>query len=108
MSVALLITKEKEGRDELVPIATESGYINLWMPVIRQLKLEWMPLFQTGISLEAEDLPRVLKELEVFVTAAEKLKPFRGDYEHVHGRAVNLLQCLKVLQEDRFEELFIG
>lgn len=108
MSVALLITKEKEGPDELIPIATESAFTNLWMPVIRELDLEWMPLFQTGISLEDEDLPLVLKELEIFVNVAEKRMPFRSDYEYVHGRAVNLLQYLRVLQENGFEEVFIG
>lgn len=108
MSVALLITRKKDGKDELIPIATESVFIGMWNPIIRQLKLEWMPLFQTGVPVEAEDMVPVIKEVEAFIDLVSKILANRPDYSEVHARAVNLLKYLIELKENGFEELYIG
>lgn len=109
MSVALLVSKiPKSLGDEYHPIATEGGYITLWNPIIRELKLQWMPLFLPGTSVDREDLCEVIQELELFVAAVATRKERESAYMAVYTRAQALLERLQALKSEAFLDIFIG
>ncbi len=107
MSVALLIHKAGH-EDEYQPVATEGTFLRYWLPVIRALELEWLPLFQGGAPLTREDLAPVLAELESFAARALELAAEDEGYVSVHQRARALSQRLKSLMDEDFDEVFVG
>lgn len=55
--------RTEEERRFHVPVATETFFASYWQPAAEQLKLQWIPLFSTGVDIELVDLPDVLEEL---------------------------------------------
>ncbi len=109
MSVVLLITKDVGKEDvEDQPIATQGVFLSFWKPIIRANELEWLPHFEEGIVLEREDLPMVIRELEIFIFETEKLSRTKLAYSSVRTRAQSLLDRLLLLQKEPFHEVFVG
>ena len=64
MSVALLIgSSDAEGAGQLVPIATESVFVQYWLPAATQLQLRWVPLLRRGIPITRSNIAPILDEL---------------------------------------------
>ena len=65
MSISILVKELPEGdaKAELIPLATEEAFRRYWVPGCDALGLRWVPLFQTGVPLQREDLAQVLTEL---------------------------------------------
>lgn len=64
MAVVLLV-RPGEGEPVAfdVAVAPLSTFREVWLPACRALGLRWVPLFETGIPLNVEDVPDVLEEL---------------------------------------------
>jgi hypothetical protein len=65
MSVLLTISSAGEDGEpsSSTPLATEEFFERLWMRGALQINAKWIPLFQSGIDLEVDDLPSVCEEL---------------------------------------------
>ncbi|MFD0589941.1 hypothetical protein ACFQZE_18330 [Paenibacillus sp. GCM10027627] len=65
MSISAFIpgAQTEEEHRFYVPVATETFFATYWQPAAGELKLQWVPLFSTGVDIEAVDLPDVLREL---------------------------------------------
>lgn len=68
MTVALTVLDSPDEADKQIclPIATEATFKTLWIKGAESLGLNWLPLFQTGIPLEAADKDYILSELGQF------------------------------------------
>ncbi|OWR32383.1 hypothetical protein CDO73_01895 [Saccharibacillus sp. O23] len=92
MSVAAFVINECDANNTnfYVPIATEEFFEKYWKPAAEELGLIWIPLFQFGLDITAEDMESVNTELDA-------LQEWTGKYmsgdpkEHLLTRA-NLLQ----------------
>lgn len=105
MSIALLVKSGGDG-DALVPVATQATFRQRWSPGCDALGLRWLPLFETGISLTAADLPEVLGELRSLRAWLEQHDP--GTLAMVAERIDRLADELEKLGARADVELFIG
>ena len=103
MSVALLIEHD-DGRSDLVPVATEAVFSTHWQPLSQALGLIWIPLFQTGIPVDATDVDDVLDELGRFLDAARSTP----DGGQVAVRARGLIDALRAVDFDAVDSVLIG
>ena len=112
MSVSLLITShnsEKENR--LVPIATEGTFQDYWQPTSASLGLKWVPLFQGGIPITAEDIPFIIDELGTLrnYVSSETHPSVPQDMANLmEARIDELIPELKRLREDNDADIYIG
>ncbi len=112
MSVVLLITyhtSEKENR--LVPIATEGTFQDYWQPISAVLGLKWLPLFQGGVPIPAEDIPCIIDELSTLRNyISRKFHPaLSQDMANLmEARIDTLIPELEHFQDDKDAEIFIG
>jgi hypothetical protein len=64
MSVGLLIEySDASMESSWTPVATQAVFATYWVPAAHLLGLEWVPLFETGTSVDNEDVSRILEEL---------------------------------------------
>jgi hypothetical protein len=65
MSVLLKITHTGAGgaASSSTPLATEEIFERLWMRGALQINAKWIPLFQSGIDVEVDDLSSICEEL---------------------------------------------
>ncbi len=112
MSVVLLVTyhnPDKENR--LVPIATEGIFQDYWQPTSAALGLQWVPLFQGGIPITAEDIPFIIDELGIlrnYVSGKIHLLIPQDMANLMVKRIDTLIPELKHLQDGDDAEIFIG
>jgi len=105
MSVAIQIEFKDPTRDVLyLPLATQGAYSSEWVPVARELGLNWLPLFLTGIPVSVEDLASVVDELRRLRTV------LAGDPRKaaIVERLDFILERLRSVALDEIAEVFIG
>jgi hypothetical protein len=109
MSVALSIQPRDTSASaaRLVPVATEDVFKRHWLPGSEALGQKWVPLFETGIPVDAEDIPEVLAELRALQTWTREHAPASAAV--IRERLERLILELTSLQENLEQaELFIG
>jgi len=103
MSVALLTEHDNDTTDH-VPVATEAAFSRHWQPLSARLGLVWVPLFQSGLPIEAIDLTSILDELVRLERAARA----DSELQHVADRAQLLLRSLQAIDFETVESVYIG
>lgn len=65
MSIGIIIDEPKNEEEQLflIPVATEEVFSNYWLKASNELQLSWVPIFETGIVVEREDMSVILREL---------------------------------------------
>ena len=111
MSVGLLITNSGDRTDSnWIPVATQAVFAGYWVPAAHLLGLQWVPLFETGTSVDKEDLPAILDELDVlkrWLTRAPPSLP-EGMAEFMTTRLNRLAAELDAIRDVPEAEIFIG
>jgi hypothetical protein len=107
MSVALLISKKHDRRDSnLIPVATQDVFHEVWIPPCQALGLKYLPMFETGTALEQEDLDCVIEELgrlkEHFESTSNELT------KHIVSRIELLASSLNDVKGRPDLEIWIG
>lgn len=106
MSVAAFII-EPQDRDFYVPVASEAFFCKCWIPASIELKLQYIPLFQSGVDIQKDDLPRLFQELSQLMNWS-KQNLSKEDDVHLCSRA----ELLKTKLTKAFTEegviVFIG
>jgi hypothetical protein len=109
MSVALYLKKADDGEDRVVPISTERVFEDYWQPAAQKLGLKWVPLFQTGLPIESEDIPPVLDELGQLKAEFDRTRPGSADVsDYVRERLDRLIAELSELANNGRSEVYIG
>ncbi|WP_111858243.1 hypothetical protein [Acinetobacter sp. CFCC 10889] len=68
MTIVLMIENPiNEIEQSTIPISTEAFFTKAWQPLAKTLKLEWVPIFQTGIFISFSDKNNVLTELNLLL-----------------------------------------
>jgi len=104
MSVALIITDKKEENNtlEYLPIAGEKTFEDIWLSICKEGNFSYIPLFQTGIVFELDDMPFILAELERFKILLQKEQLYLLD------RVEPLIEVLNDFKDNTMAEFFIG
>ncbi|QRN94513.1 hypothetical protein JRI60_36095 [Archangium violaceum] len=105
MSVAILIKFKEQERERLyIPVATEGAYGTEWAATAEKLGLHWVPLFQSGISVDIVDLPVVLDEFRQ-LRAALVGNPKKAA---TVARIDFILEILGEVNPNEIADIFIG
>ncbi|GAB1543817.1 hypothetical protein NUACC21_64930 [Scytonema sp. NUACC21] len=112
MSVSFFAkSSTSENTEHFIPVSTEEIFEEYWQPACSKLGLKWIPLFQTGLPLEVEDISSVIQELkqlkQFFLNPSEFNIP-ENIKEYVIMRIQNLINELHKIQETPFVEAYIG
>lgn len=109
MSVSLLISgnhiPEKDWKN--IPIASEESFRALWLPVCKELNLEFVPLFELGFDIDSDTLDDVLQELKLVKQAMETKFENDHKYKKPLEKINNLLTSLPSIIE-KYSKVFIG
>ena len=67
MSISLIVLEPKSEEYLLVniPLATEEVFKRIWLPGAEQHSAVWLPLFQFGVDITAQDFAEVSQELNL-------------------------------------------
>ena len=112
MSVSLVIKYRTPGKEaDLVPITTERTFEEYWQPASAALNLKWIPLFQIGLPIDAQDVPDIVDELLLL-----KKEVSSGAIPAIPESIVNLMvshideliPALRKVQENPDAEGYIG
>jgi hypothetical protein len=105
MSVAILIEFKEHGRKDLyLPVATEGEYGREWVENAEKLGLRWLPLFQAGTSVAAEELSAVVKEIQQLRTKLAGDPKKAATLERIDF----ILESLGELSPEEISRVFIG
>ena len=105
MSVGLLITSKTDPEQrELIPVAAQAIFTSKWLPGCAALKLEWVPLFETGIPIDASNAEAVLDELR----RLHQWMAGRSGYDYETERIARLLDRLDSVRTQPEFDIFIG
>lgn len=109
MSVSLLISGKDipEEKWENIPIASEESFKKLWLPLSKDLDLEYVPLFEIGLDIDAENLNDVIKEMKLLEEALKKAAKTNESYTIPLERARNIINILPNLLQ-KYSHAFIG
>ena len=71
MSVSLMLRHNLTGECREIPVATERGFREGWLPVCQQLCLQLVPMFSGGAltSLPPDLIPAIVRELKAMRSA---------------------------------------
>ena len=105
MSICLLAGAATSRKS--TPIATEDAFRRFWSPGARALRLRWVPLFASGVKLEADEISAVVAELER-LKAWLSGKPERTAPAQVLSRVDLLLGELRRLKRRAGATAYIG
>lgn len=109
MSVSLLISgeniPEKEWKN--VPLASEESFKTLWIPICKELNLEFVPLFEIGFDIDLDTSDYVMQELKLVKQAMEKKSAVDSNYKSPLEKINILLLSLPSLIE-KHSKVFIG
>lgn len=108
MSISLLISGNDitESDWEGFPIATESAFQEVWLPLSSELNLQYIPLFQVGLNIDTNTLDDVLDELEQMrYKLVEKLS--NDKYKKIIERIDYMINNLPNFIE-KYKTVFIG
>ncbi len=109
MSIVLLISPKAgvtdvEGASRTIPIATQEIFRQYWKQGGEILGLRWVPMFETGIPLHADDIPHVVVELEKLAAWGR-----RSDIpSSVVARMDLLVEALLNAQQSTDLDVFVG
>ncbi|RYY76640.1 MAG: hypothetical protein EOO52_03805 [Gammaproteobacteria bacterium] len=109
MSIIAIVLdpKNEEQAAFSVPVSTERNFEENWLPLIKKLDLEWLPLFQTGVDIESDDLIAISEELSKLLALAEKdLSP--SIYKDLARRVNELIKGLEKIFIEKSVTVFIG
>ena len=110
MSVAVVITLSNEFKTPptYLPVATEAIYSTYWLPAATKLGFMWLPLFQTGMTIAAEDFPSVRGEFALISDYFAKAPDDDPMIEHLRERSRWVSEELERLDPAKIRDLFIG
>ncbi|WP_438449512.1 hypothetical protein [Gorillibacterium sp. sgz5001074] len=106
MSIAAIII-EPPNRDFYVPIASEEFFHKCWVPIIQDLKLKLVPLFNPGIDLIKKELPTLLSELKQIKDYGLKTLTY-NEQSHIITRIELLENKLSEVFSEEGIVVFIG
>ncbi|MBM7543285.1 hypothetical protein [Amphibacillus cookii] len=74
MSIGIIIDEPKNEKEQLffIPVATEEVFSSYWLKASNELQLSWVPIFETGIVIEKENMSVILRELGLVKEWIEK------------------------------------
>lgn len=108
MSIGLLLEHEvPTKKSDFVPIATEESFHKYWQPGCAALRLQWVPLFPTGLPLKQADISLVIEELGLLKQWLS-CRMATGVPQAVVVRIEQLIQALKNVQGDSQVAVYIG
>lgn len=108
MSITLLISGDNivESEWKSFPVATESVFREVWLPISDKSGLKYVPLFQFGLDVDTNILNEVLNELNIIKLSLNK-KQFNDNYKKIIERIDYLINTLPNLVE-KYTTVFIG
>ncbi|MNJ40705.1 hypothetical protein D3C77_356050 [compost metagenome] len=109
MAISALILDPQNDYEKnfFIPVATESFFKECWLPAIESLGLQWTELFITGVDVEEEDVPHIIKELVLIKEwAAKNLNEEQKD--RVFERIAGLQDKLPLAFQRKNAVVFIG
>jgi hypothetical protein len=105
MSVSLLVTSKTDPEQRtLVPVAAQKIFTSRWLPGCEALSLEWVPLFETGIPVDASNADSIGSELAML----RQWMIEQPDYQYEVERISRLIQELDTVQSRDDLEIFVG
>ncbi|MFW5443932.1 MAG: hypothetical protein ACKE51_06475 [Methylococcaceae bacterium] len=92
MSIIAIVQDAKTEEEKLfnIPISTEKFFKEVWLPLAKDLDLQWIPVFQTGIEILKEDLPNIFSELDKLEELAKRTLN-KEQFSQIHTR-LNLIR----------------
>lgn len=102
MSVALMTKRRGDAGSELTPVATQDVFVRRWLPGSRALGLRWVPMFETGTPVTADDIPDIVAELRALLTWMQRNAPEQ------EARLGGLLAALERLRDEPDVDIYIG
>jgi hypothetical protein len=108
MSIALSVRSSDLPLEttKIVPIATSDAFKNYWIPISRSLKLVWIPLFETGVPINSEDVNDILSELYLIKTHLAEQSCEAS--EAIATRLNRLIEELESVAGKRDLDVYIG
>lgn len=110
MSVALMIDNPINEKEEhlYVPIAAEHTFEKYWQTAAKQLELEWVPFFQSGIVIGWERESVIIEELEKIKNWFLINVSDQARLTSLLERVVNVIHAVKKVFKDKEIRIFIG
>jgi hypothetical protein len=115
MTVSVIVTspKSREYENFYIPVATEDVYKRVWLKGAQELGAYWLPMFESGIEVSANDFEEVSRELvqlRNWVLTPSSFPLDAVEKEKIVERIDLLLEGLKTLGSRAHEQLviFIG
>ncbi|GIK64619.1 MAG: hypothetical protein BroJett018_24130 [Chloroflexota bacterium] len=112
MSVRLSVESDtlQDGRIT-IPVAPQLGFTGDWLVVASKLELEWVPLFETGISISTENVGFIIDELEKmrdFLSANSLIGIMPSVSQHIITTIERMIPILMVFYEDSDATGWVG
>lgn len=105
MSIGLLTTSKKNPDErELTPVAAQRIFVSKWLPGCSALKLEWIPLFETGLVIDSSNASAVVDELRLL----QQWMAGQSGYEYEMERITRLIDRLDSARSQTDLDIFIG
>ena len=105
MSVALLVTSKTDPEQrEIIPVAAQQIFMSKWLTGCAALKLEWVPLFETGIPVDRSKVGVVLDEL----WRLREWMTQQAGYEYETERISRLIDGVEAASKRPDLEIFVG
>jgi hypothetical protein len=108
MAIVMLVSPSR-GEDVAhdVPVAPFQTFREVWLPACKALGLKWVPMFETGIPIDVDDVPDVRAELRSL--KAWLAQPGNHDAASVMGERVdNLIEGLEEASRNPTAHIFVG
>lgn len=107
MSISLLISGQNmpEAQWKNIPLASEEAFKEFWMPLVGDL--EFIPLFEFGLTVDKDNLDDVMKELHSLELKMSKLSEQNVSYKKPLERIRQLKEILPKIDLD-YSQIFIG
>ncbi|CAM4249981.1 hypothetical protein HCA64_03130 [Listeria booriae] len=66
MSIGIIVDEPRSDDERLffIPVATEEAFKKYWLKASQDMQLMWVPIFESGVVIEAEDLEAIVDELK--------------------------------------------
>lgn len=110
MSIGIIIDDPKNEEEKLfyIPLATEKTFENYWNKAANQLNLQWVPVFSTGITIEYEDLPFIINELNMVFNWVKEHVVNLETQKELLNRIEYILENLTIIFKQESIKLYIG
>jgi hypothetical protein len=112
MSVQMTITgtDDHDVQASSTPLATEEVFGKLWMRGALDIDAKWIPLFQSGVDVEVDDLPSICEELRALRHWAASSSMESGERSLISDRIDAALHKLDAVSglDPKSLHIFIG